>query len=189
MSAIAWTTVQNALHAWIVAGSGLDSDHVIWTGQNGPRPDEMFCELRLTLLPRLGRDWIDHAVESGNYVSRLRGPRRAIFTVQCFQGTSSPAVGETSCLAVLDDAMSAFALESITAALVVAGVGVSSIEAAQVTDQTLNTARNEQRAFVTAQINLTSEITETVIGQGWISNVNGEGESDLLPVSIEVSDT
>lgn len=189
MSAIQWQTVQRALQSWIVTGTGLAGSHVIWTGQNGDVPSGVYCELRLTVLPRFGRDWIDHAVVGGDYVASLRGPRRAVFTVQCFQSAGGTSLGDESVMAVLDNAMSAYALESVTTALVAAGIGVSSIDAIQGTDGVLNSVRNEQRAVVAVHINLVSEIVETTAGQGWISNVNADGESDLAPVSIDVSDT
>lgn len=38
MSAIAWATIQKALHDWIVAGSGLPADHVLWGYRGAGRP-------------------------------------------------------------------------------------------------------------------------------------------------------
>ncbi len=58
-SAIKWSTVEDAIWAWIVAGSGLAGDHVTWAQQTAPRPSGEFISMRLTVLSRSGRDWLD----------------------------------------------------------------------------------------------------------------------------------
>jgi hypothetical protein len=63
---IAWTTVEDAIQAWVVAGSGLASDHVVWADQPGqsgaprpPRPAGAFIEMSLAVAPAQGYDWYD----------------------------------------------------------------------------------------------------------------------------------
>jgi len=59
VSAIPWTTVEDAIQAWIVAGSGLAADHVIWSDQGGPRPVGQYVAMRVSILANRGRDWLD----------------------------------------------------------------------------------------------------------------------------------
>jgi hypothetical protein len=61
VSSTAWTTIEDAIQAWIVAGSGLAADHVTWSGQTAPRPVGEFISMTLTMLERRGRDWVDQA--------------------------------------------------------------------------------------------------------------------------------
>lgn len=58
-SAIKWTTIEDAIRAWIVFGSRLADDHVIWSQQTSPRPAGQFISLRLMMLEHRGRDWLD----------------------------------------------------------------------------------------------------------------------------------
>lgn len=59
MSALPYSTIEDAVQAWIVAGSGLASDHVVWSEQTAPRPQGEFISMRLTVLEQRGRDWFD----------------------------------------------------------------------------------------------------------------------------------
>lgn len=54
-----WASIQAAIQNWAVAGSGFSADHVIWTGQAGPRPALPWITLNVTSLPVIGRDWVD----------------------------------------------------------------------------------------------------------------------------------
>ena len=55
-----WVTVQKAIQNWLVAGSGLAANHVIWEGQNkAPPPVPPFIGLNLLTLGNRGRDWLD----------------------------------------------------------------------------------------------------------------------------------
>lgn len=54
---IPWSTVENGIHSWVVSGSGLAADHVIWAQQSGPRPVGVYISLRFITLRTLGRDW------------------------------------------------------------------------------------------------------------------------------------
>ena len=269
MSAIQWSTVEDAIWSWIVAGSGLAGDHVTWAQQTSPRPAGEFISLRLTMLDRKGSDFFErtdnlvvvpsqtiaavstiantltvpaHGLVTGqgplvlggappaplalatNYwavvvdantikvaatfpnaiatvpvtialtttgtlptiagplsvlpgaevLQKLRGPRRAMLTLQCFAGapTGGGATGATSPAAVLHDAISSYALESRTAALVAAGVGVGTIEHIHSIDGIVNTTRFEPRAIGTVFLHFASEIVETVT---YVQTVNASG--------------
>jgi hypothetical protein len=262
MSALPMTTIEDAIQAWLVAGSGLASDHVIWGGQGNPRPAGEFIEMRLTVLEHRGRDWLDRtdnvftiptltisavstggdtltitghglatgdggitfassltlpapllagvkywpvvidpntikvaatfqnavaavpiiidlqsagsgvitivatatAVHAGQEIAqKLRGPRRAMLTLECFAGapTGGAATGTTSPTAVLHDAITSYATEVRSAALAAAGIGVGQIEPIRSVDGVVNSVRLELRAIGTVYLHLASELAET----------------------------
>lgn len=53
---IAWGTVQDALASWVLTGSGLAADRLIWAGQNTQRLTAPFISMRITSVRRLGFD-------------------------------------------------------------------------------------------------------------------------------------
>ena len=59
MTAPAWSTVEDAIHAWLVAGTGYAATQVIWAQQTAPRPTGAYVAMRLTSLPIDGIDWTD----------------------------------------------------------------------------------------------------------------------------------
>ena len=113
-------------------------------------------------------------------LQKLRGPRRAMLTLQCFAGapTGGAPTGPTSPAAVLHDAISSYALESRTNALIAAGIGVGTFEHIMSIDGIVNTTRFEPRAIGTVFLHLASEIVET---STYIQTVNATG---LAPVTI-----
>jgi len=55
---MSWLSIENAIHAWVVAASGLSADSVIWSRQGGARPDTPFIEMSYGI-KREGIDWVD----------------------------------------------------------------------------------------------------------------------------------
>lgn len=53
-----WTAIEDAIHAWVVAGSGLPATSVLWEGQGAPRPAGAFVSMRLSSIESRGHDWI-----------------------------------------------------------------------------------------------------------------------------------
>lgn len=60
MPAIQFTTIEDALHAWVVAGSGLASASVQWGMQNQPRPAGPWISLQVIGIDPVGDDWTDN---------------------------------------------------------------------------------------------------------------------------------
>src|SRR5262245_40193577 len=58
MSAVQWTTIENAIQAWMIAGSGLAADHVIWDSSAAP-PTGQYISMRFSVVDKLGFDWVD----------------------------------------------------------------------------------------------------------------------------------
>lgn len=196
MSAIPWTTVRDALQSWIALGSGLAGDHVVWSGQrdsNGDpmqRPTGQYISLRLTVIAQRGQDWRDYVLVGSQFTEKLRGPRYATLTAQCFQGSpvGGNEVDATSAMAVLHDALSAHRRDDINVALVAAGVGVTGFDPIQTTDAIIQSAKSEARALATVRLALASEISyDYPVNTGWIQFVNADGGSDLSSVHVHVS--
>lgn len=61
MSAIGWVQIQKAIKDWVIAGSGLDADHVIWEKLKGPRPSTPYIELAVSTVTSPSHDWITKA--------------------------------------------------------------------------------------------------------------------------------
>jgi hypothetical protein len=60
MTAVQWTTIENAIQSWLVAGSGLAADHVIWDSPATP-PSGQYISMRLSVIDQLGFDWVDRS--------------------------------------------------------------------------------------------------------------------------------
>lgn len=56
---IPWTTVEDAIQAWVAFSTGLAGTSVIWALQNDARPATPFITLRVMSVHRTGLDWRD----------------------------------------------------------------------------------------------------------------------------------
>lgn len=125
MPAVDWTTIEDAIHAWVTDSSGLDETLVRWTYEGGDRPSGMYIALEISEYRGVGRMWHvrDDAPEPdpepGEEVrERKYGHGTATLTLQCFSG---PAEKGNAAFRTLVDVMAA--LEQHTADLDAAGVG------------------------------------------------------------------
>lgn len=59
MSAMQMNALEDAIFAWILFGSGLAADHVIWAAQNSPAPSGPYVTIRMRTIRPLGNDWVD----------------------------------------------------------------------------------------------------------------------------------
>jgi hypothetical protein len=55
-----WTAVEDAIHDWVVTGSGIPGARVIWAQQSGPRPSTPWISMRLLTIATHGIDYVDH---------------------------------------------------------------------------------------------------------------------------------
>lgn len=89
MSAIAWATVENAIHSWVRQSSGLAEGQVIWSDRGGPRPVTPYIAMRIDDVMPVGHDWrvYDDApvpAPGEELRMRARGHRTASLGFQCF---------------------------------------------------------------------------------------------------------
>lgn len=258
MTAPAWTTVEDAIHAWVAAGSGLAATSVVWEAQQGPRPAGPYISMRLGGVEAQGRDWVEveavplviadlaltfaaddlgtalaaHGRTTGDGPVRfttsgtlpgglalatdywvivvspttlkiaasfadamaavpvpvditdagtgshtmsdtadtekagaeirhvVRGPRRAVLTLQAFGGLAGTGHGVASPTAMLTAVLAAHRLPTVNAALTAAGIGVGSREPVRTLDGLLTSAVSEARATTMITLHLTAEVSE-----------------------------
>lgn len=145
--------IENAIHAWVVAGSGLLAANVIWAGQGGPEPTGRYISIRLPGLRRIGSDWKEYSGGLANVVTS-RGVRTMTLSLQTFNGAP---LGNNSNLATLERVISAAADRELLAA---GGVGLGSVGAITVIDGDRSSLL-DPRAVVDVVIHLASETLGT----------------------------
>jgi hypothetical protein len=160
---IAWHTVEDALHAWAVAGTGLAAEQVIWAQQAGPRPEGPYVSLRLITVQPLGQDWSDSAdaddPQPGAEIAfRTRGVREAQLSVQCFAGVDGNATGGATPLARLMAMVAIARAPFQQTALNAAGIGVASFGPVQSIDAVLGSSVFEPRAVMDVRLFLAAEV-------------------------------
>lgn len=180
---IAWATVEDALRAWVVAGSGLPDAKVLWSAQDMPRPIAPYAVVRVTSLRGVGQDWLDvedNPDSTGSdgleIVQKARGIRRCTLGLQYF---ADAATGSLGAVGVLDAVASASRLPSIREALTAAGIGLADLGQARSLDGVLNRAHLEPRAVADHVFYLASEveefgtIIETAAVEGTLTSAGG----------------
>ncbi len=183
---INWTTVETALHGWIVSASGLAGDHVTWAQQNKARPTGPFISMRITNVERVGQDWADaYEADDGTFFDRVQGVRRCTLSLQCFGGD---AVGSSMPAAVLDQVVTKSRLPSLRAALQDAHVGIAHLGIVQSTDGVINSTLFEPRALLEVKFFLSQVVTESLGGGGVIDTIEitGSDEDDNTTAAYSV---
>lgn len=78
LEGIPWSTVQAAIHAWAVAGSGLAADKVYWANQRNPVPSDMFILLNVNAIETIGQDFTTYRDNSFTFSDRLCTPNHSV---------------------------------------------------------------------------------------------------------------
>lgn len=187
---IAWTTVQEAIHDWVLPASSLAAGKVLWNQQAAPVPSGTWIGLRVTSIRPFGQDWVS-AVELGTPLApdadgigrelemKARGQRRAVLSIQCYAGA---AQGNSSPAAILERIVLSAKLPSVRHALNVAGIGIGTIEPIQSVDGIVNVETFEPRGIVIVHLNLASEISEY---STYIGSVEVENETTSSTIVID----
>lgn len=161
----AWnSTVEDAIHAWIVAGSGLPAAKVVWALQRGPIPESPYISARCAVLRSPGIDWIDaeatgDPIPSDGARLRVRGPRVATLELQCFADPTDAAGAAAQ--SILNDVVASARLPSVREGLRAAGVGVSTSEPIQFAGVVTDKVGFEPRAITRVMLHLANEVSET----------------------------
>lgn len=155
---IPWSTVENGIHAWVMAGGGLDADHAKWAVKAKVFPQERYVSMRITHGPnRIGSDWRKYERTSQGIVVRVQGPRTCTLQLRCFNGDE---LGSDSNFGTLDRIMSAVELPSVRAIIGRSRFGVGpTLAPINVIDVT-RTALLEPYAVLEVQLNIASEVSE-----------------------------
>lgn len=124
MSAIDWTTIEDAIWDCVKLGSGLGDNQIVWDYYKAPRPIATFVELGITEVERVGMDWrvTDDAPDPAPGVElrvRTQGHRMFRLTVQVFGATDAGNVA----LPIMTDILSV--VEASSYELDLGGAGLS----------------------------------------------------------------
>lgn len=183
MSGVAWDTIKDAIQAWIVLGSGLAGNRVVWQGQRDshgnivPHPSGTYISIGVIGLRQPGfNDWTGYDVSANQLQQFVQGPRIVVLSIKCYQGipTGTDDIGP---LQILSDVLTASDSDDVNESLTAAFLGIGTYDDAQLSVQKLNDSKQEVFAFTTVQIHTKSDITFTKSqpGIGWIENVNIDG--------------
>lgn len=148
--------VEDAIQAWVVAGSGLAANRVIWKDQSGPAINGTYIALKLRDIGRPAEDWTV-LTKTGNAVTHaVVGPRTATLEITCFY---APPLGALQGILILDRVIAAKGLPSVQAVLRAGNVGIGRTGRARSIDG-VRSELFDPRATVEVTLHLMSEISE-----------------------------
>lgn len=120
------TTAEDAIQAWVVTGSGLASDHVIWTGDgpSGPQPAGAYISMRITDDDTASDDWMTPRRNGSAIEYRVRSHHMATIELTCNAGAS---YGSGRAGMILRRVIAASSFPSVIEAMKVGGVGIGPV--------------------------------------------------------------
>lgn len=155
------TTLEAALQAWVVAGTGLSANQVRWSQQDAPQTRPMVT-LQMSVA-RTGQDWLDVVdnptpTAGAEILHKARGTRKATLSIQAF---SADAVGASGARALLERLVSRAKLPSMTALLDAVNAGLAPLGEVTTIDGVVGSTRFDPRAMLEASFFLVSEVSES----------------------------
>lgn len=123
---ISFTTVENAIRAWVISGTGFASNKVYFEGQEFVQVARPYATITITSIRKLGLDWgtiAEPTVELPNPPNILEGPRELSISISVYTNSQ---LGEQGCLAIGENLITALQLDSVHTALRNARVSVVS---------------------------------------------------------------
>ena len=159
-----FTALEDAIQAWVVSGSGLAADRVVYRGQPAPQPSGAYITIGLLALRRIGQDGARPEANpiptpGAEILHRATGVRELRLSLQCYAGSPH---GVTSAMMRLEGVVSAAALPVRRGALNAAGLGVHEFGPVQSVDGFVGAhAFFEPRAMVEVRCHVASEVVET----------------------------
>lgn len=157
-----WTSIEDVLHAWLVRGTGLSAERVLWAEQLPPRLTRPFATLKLGALTRTGgadelRESTDLDAPDGEEIEFTAVGQR-LLVVSC-QAFTQDITGGAAARALLARAQAALALPSVTEAF--AGAGLVVVNEGGINDLTaLLDTQFEGRAQMDVTFALAGSVTE-----------------------------
>lgn len=169
------------IHQWIVAGSELASDKVIWARQNGPRPTETWISLRVLSDQSVGQNFAGLVDESGTTYETVHENSAISLSIQCYSGD---ATGIETPEKILARVRQHYYFPSLREQFRAARIAVGTFEAIQTVGTQHETSIFEPRAVMTIQLlssdTLQQETTEWVESVG-IENLDGVETVTSIP--------
>lgn len=168
MSAPTWAEVQAAIHAFVVAATGITASRVRWADQGGDQPASSggaWISLSVLTEGPTGKPWLD--VEDAAVPTPLadidfvaRSQNAGTLSIQIYG--ASPH-GDTSGVAILRKLRPALVFPSIRA-IVQGVVGFGAFEVVRNTPALINATYFEPRAIVSCRFHTAAEIRTTAAG-------------------------
>jgi hypothetical protein len=161
--AIDWTSIENALQAWLVAQAGLSATQVLWAKQGGAiQRQRPYATLRFSSINSVtwddgGKLTTDLARPAGQEVAQTTASQKEMkLHVECF---TSESVGGAQAFARLSAAQSSLLRETVRDALRAGGVVV--VDTENVTDMGgVLGALFEGRAALEVQLRTADVVTD-----------------------------
>lgn len=178
------TDVENAIHAYVVAASGLPAGRVRWRDGSAPRPAAPYIDIGLMSVRSNGSDWrviADAAspAPGADITITDTGPREMVLTLTCFDGDET---GAASAAGILEDVKSKQRLPVIHAALKVAGVAVTYRGPVTYVPGIRGTARFEPRATLELRCAVQNQVSENTT---YIATVEVTNETTGAEFTVE----
>ncbi len=184
------TAIEDAIHGWVVASSGLTADKIVWDQQSARAPAVPYIELRLTELARPGQGQINRTYDAAGdpgeeIVYHARDDVTLGLRITCYGatvlGTAAPKaiVSKVRAYGKLVTTVDGTVRDAFVAATLSAPVGFSAIQVVP----GIVAAQTEPRAFCTCRLFATDATSalgtfvETV-------EIDGESGGDLENISI-----
>lgn len=168
MSAPTWEAVQAAIHAFVVAATGIAASRVRWADQGGDQPSSSggaWISLSVLAEGPVGRPWVDvedaETPAPGAEIEHVaRSMNAGTLSIQIY---GASAQGNSSGLAILRKLRPALGLPSIRE--IVSGVvGFGAFELARNIPALINATYFEPRAVVTCRFFTAAELRATAAG-------------------------
>lgn len=150
------TPIEDAIFAWVVAGSGLAASQVIWAESRGPIPTGTYISLRLLTTKQISSDWLVSREVAGQIVHHVRGTRHPTLEMTCFAGGHT---GSTRAQQVLQRVLTSIKLPTVAAILRAGDVGIGTRGQVR-TVQGVRSAMFDPRAIVEVGLHLVTDISE-----------------------------
>ena len=158
---ISWTTIENAIRAWVISGTGLTSAQVIFANQGEEAPEGQYAAIYLTESSN-GQPWlVNEYDEDGDPGEEITHYARNVSTVEVqIQIFGGAATGPTSGAALLNQLKGKTRLPTIHAALKLGGWAPATFDATQNISGVLGGSIFEPRASMTCRGSAGAEASE-----------------------------
>lgn len=175
---IDWSTIEDAVRAWVVAGSGLDEQMIFFADQDLPISElAPRVSIRVGDGARVGQSALTHEFDAGQPLGQevmftTKQMLEVTVDLQSFAPTTTGA-GSTA-RSIMHAVLASLSLPSVREALNAAGLGVLEEGSVQRVPQP-RSAVYEDRATAAVRLLVQQEATESI---GYIADVEVSGTVD-----------
>lgn len=163
MAAIDVNTIKHTVRAWVIRGSALADDHVIWTlGKRAPSGPYIHLRLKIdTIGQDLVRSTPNPTPTSGNDATyTVVGSRLVTLTITCYSSDDINS-GARSVEQILNDVLTAASLPSVSDSFRAAKIGSLKFGTVESAGAIIDTSFFEPRAVVTVTFHTVAQMSET----------------------------